>query len=73
MSDIDQKDESLIHFDDWFVDGDGKNWAVEAVDVERQEVVLRLVDKPFRRITLGELRERYTLGGARGFLKKSRV
>jgi hypothetical protein len=59
------KEEDLIFADDWFVDGDGKNWAVEAVDMEKKEVRLRLIDKPRRTESLDDLRANYKLGGIR--------
>jgi hypothetical protein len=64
------KDEDLIFADDWFVDGDGKNWAVEAIDVEKKEVRLRLLDKPTRTESLDDLRANYKLGGFRAHMMK---
>jgi hypothetical protein len=52
------------------VDGDGKNWAVDAIDVEKKEVRLRLLDKPTRTESLDDLRANYKLGGFRAHMMK---
>ena len=60
-------DERLIFSDDWYVDGEGRNWSVVAIDVDRKEVRLRLVDPPERTVPVEDLRKNYKLGGLRRF------
>lgn len=63
-------EEDLIFANDWFVDGDGKTWAVEAVNMEKKEVRLCLVDKPTRTESLDDLRANYKLAGIRPSMTK---
>jgi hypothetical protein len=41
-------DPSMFFTIDWFIDGDGRRWSVEAVDMAKQKVTLELVDRPQR-------------------------
>ena len=71
-----KKDESqndnLIYADDWFADKEGRNWAVQYVDMEGQQVRLRLVDPPEKTVTLAELRRNYKVTGLRRQILKDK-
>ena len=59
-----------IHAEDWYKDRAGKTWAVTAVDVEKRQVRLRLVDRVERNVSIDVLRRAYTLAGLRALERK---
>jgi hypothetical protein len=58
-------EDQVIHRDDWFADADGRDWAVEAVDLVKRTVQLRMVRPPQQTVPFDRLWRNFTRSGYR--------
>src|SRR5687767_108231 len=65
--------ERVIETNDWFADRQGKEWAVEAVNLTERTVRLRMVKPPEITVPFDELWRDYKLAGLRAMRERLEV